>query len=128
MYTSLYVGIFARPAAALLWPKTLYRATRESRTNHSIEKKLFVMCPSCKCLYTSSNVLRVCTSVSFGKRCGAPLGYIKNLAHGRRKWKPHKVSGTATQYSISSSKFYLVFYMPLHIFLRSSNLHHLQFG
>ena len=55
---------------------------------------MYSVCPSTKCsaLYKvdDCNIIKVCSGVSFGKVCGASLGYEANLAYGRKRWKSFK--------------------------------------
>jgi len=76
-----------------LWPRTLNRALHDTNIDTSIAKQVYVVCPkeNCSALYELSDSPKTCTCTSFQKVCGTSLGYYTNLAHGKKKWKPHKI-------------------------------------
>lgn len=76
----------------IIFPKTLRGAIRDSQVNTSIETEVYVVCPSDKCntLYKADGHNGACTRYSYGKVCGAALGYDRNLAHGKKRWTAYK--------------------------------------
>lgn len=69
------------------------KALRDSGTDTEVPKKLFIVCPNenCNALYQPCDSVKTCTQRSYRKICGKSLGYFANIAHGKRKWKYHKV-------------------------------------
>ena len=94
------------------FPKTLHGAVRDSQVDCSIEKQVFVVCPkeSCNALYKECKTNN-CTLTSYGKVCGASLGYTAHLSHGKQKWKAFKtfqfIPPSATLNKLCSSEEFL---------------------
>ena len=81
------VGLFGHP-----FPSTVRGAVKAAHINTAIEKHIYAVCPddACNAIYKANSSPTHCTQSLYGKVCGKSLGYIANMSHGRKKWKPHK--------------------------------------
>ncbi len=87
----LFIGLLSHPLTAL-FPKTINSAVKGVELDCTVKEK-FIVCPknTCNALYKESDQFKSCRKVLFKKTCGTSLGYICNLAHNKKKWKPFKI-------------------------------------
>ena len=84
--SNIIIDLLGKP-----FPKTLHGAVRDPQVDCSIEKQVFVVCPkeSCNALYKEGKTNN-CTLTSYGKVCGASLGYTAHLSHENKNGKHSK--------------------------------------
>lgn len=88
---SYLLCMIMHPLSAV-FPKTVSSAVSVTGINNSLSKYVYVVCPRerCNALYKKNQHSEKCTNVTYGRLCGAKLGYERHLSHGKVRWKPYK--------------------------------------
>lgn len=91
VFISFLLSVLAHPLH-MVFPRTLHSAIKVSGVDTVIDKVRYDVCPkeNCNALYEASEHLEHCTMTSFGRVCGAKLGYERHLSSRKRVWKAFK--------------------------------------